>query len=454
MPRIIKPKTNLEIQKLSTQSGDHYVGGTPGLFLRVKESGCGIYNCTWHLADQRFGRRTTYTLKRSYPECSVRLAREIALQMRRSLSPNADKTAEQVDTTARELVNIRKEKPITVEQAMMEFLDTKEKTWKKGTNERKRIESVWRKHMKTILWRPIHDIVIQDMEACLKKCHQEHYPTFVKHVPRLGEFFKWTTVKGYRDRDQLNPCDKQMLSLLLPKPAEDFRSHSHPSLPIELIPDFFAELIEEKCLPAYCLMLLILTGVRPGNSVAAEWKQFNEDFTIWTVRASNMKVAANGQHRVPLASQASQLLKFLKSIAYHPIYVFPSIQRGKGSITTASMCSLVKRMHEKKVKEGKEGWVDKELSEQWEIDRIAVPHGTARAGISTWNFEYNISDKRTIDLILHHSVAEYKGAYDRAKNMDKKQRTLQLWADYCFSKTDLDKHLSKELELVKLSYIA
>ena len=459
MPRILKARTTAELNELSHYEGDHYVGGTVGLFLRVRKTTSGFFTRTWYVVDQRYSKRKVYSLHRHYPECSLRVARELALKKREMLSPTDSSAFETTPTTSQSLALLAQIHPhlqppirITVEQAMMEYLDVKEKTWKKGATERERTEAVWRKHLKTILNRFVYEIEIRDMEECLRKCHAENYPTYAKHLPRFGQFFQWATYKGYRTRDQINPCDKETLSLLLPKPADDGKSHAHPALPIELIPEFFAELIKEDSISAFCLMFLILTGVRPGNSATAQWSQFNSDFTEWTVKATNMKITANGQHKVPLSTQATKLLQCLKVRATSSIYVFPSPQLGHGSISTTTMTSLVRRMHTKRLKEGKPGWIDPELSEQWNCERIIVPHGTARAGISTWNFEYNISDKRTIDLILHHVVSDYQGAYDRAKNMKSKKRTLQLWADYCFSQIDLNSCFPLEPPLVELPY--
>lgn len=134
MPRIIKSRTNLEIQALSKLPGDHYVGGAPGLLLRVWITTTGIVKNTWLLSDQRKGRRHVYRLNKSFPTCSPKKAREIATKMRLCLkNPNLIEILGQGLPIKPEA---SKQQPkVTVEQAMMEYLDTKETTRKNGQTE-------------------------------------------------------------------------------------------------------------------------------------------------------------------------------------------------------------------------------------------------------------------------------------------------------------------------------
>src|SRR6202043_1730718 len=52
--------------------------------------------------------------------------------------------------------------------------------------------------------------------------------------------------------------------------------------------------------------LLLLTGCRAGEALAATWSQFNDDHTIWTKPAAAVKQARD--HVVPLSAPASALL--------------------------------------------------------------------------------------------------------------------------------------------------
>ena len=69
------------------------------------------------------------------------------------------------------------------------------------------------------------------------------------------------------------------------------------------------------------MRLLLLTGARRGEVLAATWEQFDIEKGVWTKPSSHTK--QKKVHRVPLASAAMILLEQMRS-ASASTYLFPS----------------------------------------------------------------------------------------------------------------------------------
>ncbi|WP_457298546.1 tyrosine-type recombinase/integrase [Phyllobacterium sp. P5_D12] len=64
---------------------------------------------------------------------------------------------------------------------------------------------------------------------------------------------------------------------------------------------------------ARALTFLILTAARSGEVLGAKWDEFDFDNQDWTVPAARMK--AGRPHRVPLSTQAFEIIKGLGDLA-------------------------------------------------------------------------------------------------------------------------------------------
>ena len=87
---------------------------------------------------------------------------------------------------------------------------------------------------------------------------------------------------------------------------------------------------------ANAVRLLLLTGSRRGEVLAATWQQFDLEAGIWVKPSAHTK--QKREHRVPLSAPARQLLAEIKTAAErraaekkreHSCYVFP-IRGGDG----------------------------------------------------------------------------------------------------------------------------
>ena len=77
-----------------------------------------------------------------------------------------------------------------------------------------------------------------------------------------------------------------------------------------LLPEFMAKLQAEPELTARALEFTILTAARVGETLGAEWSEFDLDARLWVIPASRMK-KGDKEHRVPLSDRAVEILEAL-----------------------------------------------------------------------------------------------------------------------------------------------
>ena len=157
---------------------------------------------------------------------------------------------------------------------------------------------------------------------------------------------------------------------------------------------------QRKC----ALKLLLLTFVRVGELVTAEWDDFDFDNAIWHIPAEKMKMKK--PHDVPLATQTIELIR---SIPQKSNWLFPckchlDQHEDPGSCTLA-----LRRM----------GYSKDELT----------AHGF-RAMAATKLSELNWHSEVIERQLAHSDQNKVRAAYQRSPLLDERRRMMQNWADW------------------------
>lgn len=155
-----------------------------------------------------------------------------------------------------------------------------------------------------------------------------------------------------------------------------------------------------------CLMLQILTAVRPGEARGARWVEFDRTETLWRIPAERMK--ARVDHVVPLTRQALALLDELEPMTGHSDLLFPGMADHSKPISDMT-CS-------------------KALKVMWPAYRI-VPHGF-RALFSTMANDAGQFRPDVIEAALAHSERNaVRAAYNRASYLRERRELAVWWAN-------------------------
>jgi len=172
------------------------------------------------------------------------------------------------------------------------------------------------------------------------------------------------------------------------------------------------------------MRLIALTAVRPGELHGARWDEFQDldgKEPLWVIPAERMKgdkdrkAEEQGEHRVPLSTQAVEVIEVLRQLTGRLALVFPGERHLHRQMSENTLNALLKRA-------GYGG--------------IHVPHGF-RAAFSTIMNEHvkthgSADDRAIIDLMLAHvpqGTSGSEGAYNRAAYMPRRRELAQEWGD-------------------------
>jgi integrase len=159
------------------------------------------------------------------------------------------------------------------------------------------------------------------------------------------------------------------------------------------------------------LKLVVLTGCRSGEVVAAQWRDIDLDRRVWTIRETK-----NGEsHDVMLSQQAVELLIYRQGL--DKVFVFPSPRAGHHVAQKALGLAQYTARHTVGGKPAQ--------------DPIAVPwtvhdlRRTVATGLAKLRCPRVVQDR-----ILNHVDSSVSAIYDRHHYDDEARIWLQKWADH------------------------
>ena len=217
----------------------------------------------------------------------------------------------------------------------------------------------------------------------------------------LSTVMKWAVAEGYR---ATNPAGREHThSLGKVQAAEHYQSLPPGELgdALGIIRDCDAWWAVKAC-----LIFLALTGVRSGECRLATWDEFDLEKAVWTVPASRMKTRV--AHRVPLSTEAVELLAYALEQGGGEGPVFPAVQGGYMS--------------------------SRDLSELLRKLKIAcVPHGF-RSSFSNWAGGLGIPDAVSEMVLSHKPSAAIVKIYRTSDFFEQRVPVMQQWSEYLTKK--------------------
>lgn len=159
------------------------------------------------------------------------------------------------------------------------------------------------------------------------------------------------------------------------------------------------------------MMLVLLTGCRSGEIVAARWRDVDLERGVWTIRETK-----NGEpHDVMLCQQALELLGYRKGI--DKVFVFPSTKAGQHVKQKALGLAQYTARHTDPDSGAKDP-----IEVPWTVHdlRRTVATGLARLGCP----------RVVQDRILNHVDNSVAAIYDRHSYDGEARAWLQKWADH------------------------
>ncbi len=337
----------------------------------------------------------------AFPSVTLAMAREKARAARSEVEAGVDPIAARI-----EVVKKLKEEnlnAVTFESAAKAYIDAHGDTWK---NPKHRAQ--WSATLATYAFPVIGSLQTAHVTqahvlAVLEPIWKTKNETAARLRGRIEAVLDWATVRGYREGE--NPARwKGRLDKLLPAPAKIQKTVHRKALPIDAVPQFMRDLRDKEGVTARALEFVVLTAARSGEVRGATWGEIDLDAAVWVVPGDRMK--AGREHRVPLCTQAVELLKKMPRFVGNE-HIFPS-PRGK-ALSDMALLTIMRRM---------------------KVD--AVPHGF-RSTFRDWVGERTDYPRELAEQALAHTlVNKVEAAYRRGDALEKRRTMMQEWGDFLY----------------------
>ena len=356
-------------------------GDQHGLILRVLPTG----SKQWIWRGTVRGKRADYGLG-GYPYTSLAEARQAAFEHRKLARAGGDPRA------------LRRSTP-TFAEATEKVIAIHRDAWRPGSKS----EAQWRTSLRDYAMprlgqTSIDEITTSDVMAVLLPIWTSKAETARRVRQRIGTVMKWAVAKGYRPD---NPAGGA-IGAALPKNSgtrKHFRALPHsevgPALDTVRASSAWA-------LSKLAFDFLVLTAARSGEVRGARWEEIDFESATWTVPAERMKAAR--KHRVPMSTQALEVLRQAEGLADGTGLVFPS---PTGRILSPSTLSKLLR----------------------ELGIRAVPHGF-RTSFRIWCGDAGVAREVAEAALAHVIRDKVEAAYARGTLFARRREVMEAWSDY------------------------
>ena len=282
----------------------------------------------------------------------------------------------------------------------------------------------WTSTLETYIYPTLGDISIStitkvDIAEVLRPIWTEKNETAKRIRGRIETIFDYAKAMGYFVGD--NPAEwKGNLEPILGNLKRE--SRPHPSLPYDQVSEFIHHLRQKKGISPKALEFTILTACRSGEIFGAKWQEIDFKNKVWIIPKERMK--ADKEHRVPLSQEAINLLESIQEYTQPQDFIFPAPRNG-GMLSDMSLTTLIKRMHEQKLKENGLGYIDPKQN------RVITTHGF-RSTFRDWSADKTDYPREVCEHVLAHKLPdEVEAAYLRGAYLEKRKGLMADWAEFC-----------------------
>ncbi|PZP40269.1 MAG: integrase [Pseudomonas fluorescens] len=253
--------------------------------------------------------------------------------------------------------------------------------------------------------KPITSVTTKEVINLLQDVEKRGVGELARRLKQtMGEVFRYGIIHEFCTT---NPADnfksRDVLKKVAVKHFASIESNEIPTLLKKLNQN-------EACLRPLTRLatkMLMLTFVRPGELIKAEWEQFDLEHKQWLIPAANMKMRK--PHLVPLSSQVIQILEEVKLYSRHQVYVFPSQHDPKKHMSDNTIRQALNRI-------GYKGEM--------------TAHGFRALATTTLQEKLGIKYDYLNRQLSHTEGNKIRAAYDRAQFLEERTKIMQAWGDY------------------------
>jgi integrase len=421
MPPVVKTLTEKEVAKLA-KAPNVNKAVHPNLFLvtgGADEEGR-IAETRWEFRYSADGKRRYMGLG-SYRDVPYWEAKDKADEHRkqaRNRDSPVDPIAERRRAKLTRLASVAKDK--TFKQVAVDVLKEKEAGWRNAKHAWQ-----WGHTLKTLAYPKLGELLVRDIQTphvlgVLKPIWGERTETAQRLRGRIETVLNAAKAQGLIPEPWSNPARwKGNLEHLLANPTSIKPAGRMAALPYDEVPGFMQRLRAASGTGARALEFTVLAAARSGETRGATWAEIDLKEKIWTVPAERMK--AGKEHRVPLSSEAVELLERLPRVAGTDL-IFSAATGGQ--ISDVTMLAVLRR-----------------------LEVPVTVHGF-RSSFRDWCGDCTSFPREVAEAALAHAAGDaVEQAYRRSDALAKRRKLMDAWAKFITkpaSATDGNVHTIRE----------
>lgn len=359
-----------------------------GLFLFIPPSGVK----SWRLKYRFQGKEKLLTLG-TYPQTSLKEAREKAAEARKQREGGVDPSAEKK-------VRARSQQS-SFETVAREWHENQKRVWTPAYAQDV-MERIDRNIFPYLGSRPIGEITPPELLLVLRKIEGRGSIDQAHRVRSICSLiFRYGIATGRAERDTAADL-RGALQARAHTPRAAITAPDEIGGLLRAIDDFTGTPVTQ------CgLQLLALTFLRPSEVRLGEWSEIDFAEKLWRIPAKRMKMRFD--HMVPLSAQAVELLHNLHTMTGDGRLMFPGLRSKEKAISDATFIAALRRM----------GYAKEEM----------CAHGF-RAMASTLLNEQGYPADVIEKQLAHNPRDKIRGVYNRAEYLPERRRMMQEWAEY------------------------
>ncbi len=387
------PLTDVAIRRAKTKGKSYKMYDSGGLFLILTATGR-----KWWRFKYRFAGKEKLLSLGTYPEISLKEARDRRDQERRKLVDRIDPAVNRIAVKAAWAGT----QANSFEAVAREWIDRRSTTWSASNT----AKTIRRLEVDVFPWlgkRPVSEITPPEILSVLRRTESRGaIDTAHRVLQTCGQIFRYAVATGRAQRDP----SPDLRGALTPVKGGHFAAVTDPKVIGGLLRAMYE--YQGNVVTRCALRLAPLFFVRPGELRKAEWKEIDWETASWNIPAERMKMKE--AHLVPLSRQAVEILRELHPLTGRSDYLFPSPRTNKRPMSDNGVLSAMRRM----------GIPKEEMT----------GHGF-RAMARTVLDEVLHVRPDYIEHQLAHAVRDPNGrAYNRTAHLPERRQMMQDWADY------------------------
>lgn len=380
----LKDLNDKEVKGLKKKGPGRY-RASKGLYLEVDDNG----GQRWLARLQAFNRRHDFGLG-SYPQVSLREAREKTNEYRSALKEGRDPTAKTINAY---------EIP-TFKDAAYQVWEQNAPAWRNAKHKREWIGTLERYALPTLGNFRVDQISHALVADTLAKIWLAKHETATRVAQRIKKVMDWAAA-----RQHCNPISMEVVRAGLPN--RKVKVQHFASMPWKEVPNFATNISHARKVTRLALIFCILTAARSGEVRNMRWSEVDLEGAEWRVPGERMKMGRD--HNVPLSQVAIQILLEAKPLAFNDEdpFVFPN-SKGK-PLSDMTLTMILRRTFP---------------------DNPPTVHGF-RSSFTDWAAEETNFPREVVDASLAHQTGnKVDAAYRRTDFFAKRRQLMEAWANW------------------------